>query len=367
MWRSAPAGASPMSDDLNARMERLERSMQQLERRLERINQRLDGRRSEAPPTEDTVAALAGDEMIVRAYKLPDRVREQVWELMSRADVPVLVSPGQDEIVVHGNEAQQRAFRDFAILLAPGETEVRSLPLPAEKRDAVVTLLSKAAKVRAEGDAVRIEGDQRTLAAVTDFVKMIHPEEVTVNLAPVAGVPAGVGPGLTAIIQGDLGQRAHEYTRSAEELTAQTGELTRLAELLRSRIDQSVKGTDEDAKAALEDRLESIQNRIEEMRDRATDLNERARELEQRAREQGKGPSATAPVMSLPRTTTLTRSSPVTLLGTGTTVSSAPLTVSLPTTTLSTGSTTLPAPVTTLAPSTVRLAPGAATTPAPTR
>jgi hypothetical protein len=60
----------------------------------------------------------------VQSYELPDGRLQALTELMVRSDVPVLVSPGDDSIKVHGTTLQQTIFGHFVNMIAPSGAHV---------------------------------------------------------------------------------------------------------------------------------------------------------------------------------------------------------------------------------------------------
>ncbi|MCC6660887.1 MAG: hypothetical protein IT437_08375 [Phycisphaerales bacterium] len=67
--------------------------------------------------TLESPAGQPGD--AVRVYRVSGGKLQALWNLMSRDDVPVVVSQEEGGIAVHGNEAQQRAFSAFIRIINP--------------------------------------------------------------------------------------------------------------------------------------------------------------------------------------------------------------------------------------------------------
>ncbi len=123
--RSQPGTPRPAGDggDLEQRLDSLERRLDGMEQRMDRLLDRLE-RRGEAPGSDTPMAVVVGEgETVARTYRLPEDLSERICDLMAREDVPVLVTPGDGEIVVHGDEHQHRAFRNLVGLLSTDEGE----------------------------------------------------------------------------------------------------------------------------------------------------------------------------------------------------------------------------------------------------
>ena len=124
---------------------RLERRLRQLEERLlERFSEEMEHRIRERPPgvprnwrplaPPDAPQPWFGPESddaprSVRSYRLPEGKLKALADLMIRSDVPVLVTPREDRIEVHGTPAQQRIFRAFVNMIHP--------PAGADAKEAV--------------------------------------------------------------------------------------------------------------------------------------------------------------------------------------------------------------------------------------
>ena len=130
--------ASGDEDDLEARLERLERMVDKLAQKLgapceekpgekerkreqEREARRMRLRSAPRPPAPPKPPAMPRlEEQTVREYKLSSEGKlKALTELMAREDVPVLISPMEDGIQVHGTEAQQMIFKAFVDMIDP--------------------------------------------------------------------------------------------------------------------------------------------------------------------------------------------------------------------------------------------------------
>ena len=91
-----------------------------------------------APPAPTPALSTTSSELAL-AYHLPAGRLEALTSLMVRSDVPVLVSPEHDRLIVHATRDQHAAFASFARLICPegvtitdelGEPAGDALPLP---------------------------------------------------------------------------------------------------------------------------------------------------------------------------------------------------------------------------------------------
>ncbi|MEX2218604.1 MAG: M56 family metallopeptidase [Phycisphaerales bacterium] len=233
---AAPGTPAPRGQqgDLERRIERLERSLERLEQRLDRMHQQMDRRGDAGSADLFTALAIAPDATVIRSYTLPEGLCQDVIGLMSRQDVPVLVSPGDGEIAVHGTEAQQRAFRDFVTLIAPGEKTVR---------------------------AARVTD----LAPVT--IELDHPHD------PLAVPPPD------AKLLGTLQEQAGDYAALAGQLGEHHEHLGELLKLAGEHAAAGHHGLSQEARADLEAKIEAINERIESVREHIESVSERAEEL----------------------------------------------------------------------------------------
>ncbi|MCP4246126.1 MAG: M48 family metalloprotease [bacterium] len=108
---------------LAKRLARLEKQLQKMAEELEAVSSQLSGGGGRgrggdltplfAPPANDNKKEM------VRKYVLPEGKLEALTALMSRSDVPVLIEPGEEVIVVHGTARQQAIFAAFVELIHP--------------------------------------------------------------------------------------------------------------------------------------------------------------------------------------------------------------------------------------------------------
>jgi len=228
-------------------------------------------------------------ETIARCFKLPEGKLEALMELMVRADVPVLVSPGQGCIEVHGTPQQQIIFEAFCLMIN-GEDQVKQYPLSAGKLEALSKLM-----VRPDVPIFVSPGDKGIEVHATDleqhvfeaFIKMIEPGEAAKG--KVKGgtyVPAPAPPKAPKAMKAPKppkapkamkapkppkAPKALEYERKA---VAQVQELQKLSAMLKSLEKQA---------SSLEMKAEQVWQKAEELEQKAEQLEEQADEIEEGA------------------------------------------------------------------------------------
>jgi beta-lactamase regulating signal transducer with metallopeptidase domain len=68
------------------------------------------------------VDMISGDDTYTEIYELPTGRLEALTDLMRRSDVPVMIEPHDDHIVLHGNKLQHTIFGAFVEMLADDQT-----------------------------------------------------------------------------------------------------------------------------------------------------------------------------------------------------------------------------------------------------
>jgi hypothetical protein len=117
-------------EDLEARLARLERLVERLAKRLGAApDPRPRPKAPPAPPAPPTrlprparPPTFVPGETIARTYTLssPGKLQD-LTQLMARPDVPVLISPKEDAIEVHGTEVEHAIFKAFVDMIDPKE------------------------------------------------------------------------------------------------------------------------------------------------------------------------------------------------------------------------------------------------------
>jgi hypothetical protein len=190
--------------DLEARIERLERHLEKIARQLEQsqgyTRWAAPGpkvpawpdmpEKPEFPEMLSTPEALAtvgffapgpDEGEVVRAYKVPKGRLKALAKLMVRADVPTRVSVLDDDIEVHGTVADHLVFKAFVDIITKEEETDRTYRLSEGKLKALTELMARddvpvLISPREKGIAVR--GSPAVQAIFKAFVDMIEPKHV---------------------------------------------------------------------------------------------------------------------------------------------------------------------------------------------
>lgn len=268
-------------DDLERRLERLERQNAELNKKLDRLANALErvgasgrgrnapaarsapsatgarrGRAPREPRAPRTPRATAGrrgmlvqplvpnpvqppaapgrDELIARSYRLPKGQLKDLTELMIRADVPVLVSPHDDHIEVHATEAHHRIFKAFVNMIHPTGSRSGGRGIGAGRSGAGPRPQPADAPRRSRGSALR--GARRSA---------------------------------------EQADQAAQEARRADEIAAQA--MARAAEFetqIAALLNQM---------RALESQAEAVEEQAEEIEEQAEELSERAEEIAEKA------------------------------------------------------------------------------------
>jgi beta-lactamase regulating signal transducer with metallopeptidase domain/cytochrome c556 len=120
------------NDDIDARMDRLERQMNELMSKLDHLGvppsppgtplpTSFPRMRALAPrrAIRSSPAAQSGEDIVSRNYLLPEGKLKALTELMIREDVPIKVSPGAESITVMATPEQHEHFEAFIEMINP--------------------------------------------------------------------------------------------------------------------------------------------------------------------------------------------------------------------------------------------------------
>jgi len=126
----------------------------------------------------DTPDFIGKGEAIVRAYHVSSGKLAALVELMARQDVPILIRPRDDAIEVHGTDAQHAAFADFVNLIDAQE-EVVEYHVPPGRLEALTQLMSRAdvpVLISPGDDRIKVHGTALELDIFRRFVDIIAPD-----------------------------------------------------------------------------------------------------------------------------------------------------------------------------------------------
>ncbi len=124
------------------------------------------------------------------AYKLNAGQLEALTALMVLDDVPILVSPGHDKIVVHATPAQHASFGAFVAMISGGDKDDTFYELPAHKNKALSNLMARpdvSIIVDLGKKGIEVEGTPLEQAVFKAFVDLINPPQNRVSSKSISG------------------------------------------------------------------------------------------------------------------------------------------------------------------------------------
>ena len=264
-------------DDLEARMARLERAMEKLNRLLEKQDRLFEKGKVEVvvpkiapvrpvppvpavPPVQNAphagtwiwkdgelitppnlepglnIAIQKANERqktVSREYKLPKGKLEALTKLMVREDVPVLVTPGDDSITVHGTARQQKIFKAFVNLINPSDEN-------CEVEDVQVLI-----GMGDDGEVIDLSGIQNLHGWYSSDFPQVYSEAMNSykDVMKLYGKQMRDMPDLAELkleglgnihleLQSQLEEQASQLEKQAAELEAQAAELAQQAEAM---------------------------------------------------------------------------------------------------------------------------------------
>jgi len=206
-------------------------------------------------------------ELMIRSYELPEGKLAALTELMIRPDVPVLVSPGEDHIDVHGTPQQHIIFEAFC-LMVDGEEQVETYKLSEGKREAVLELMIRSdvpIRVSEQPDGIKVFGTALEQRVFKAFVDMIDPKTGPKDAPTLRVIPRA----------GTVEKKAKQYELKAKGQMHQLGALrARLQSLEKQAARQEANAEQFRMKA------ERLEEKLEEIEEQADDLEEAAEDLE---------------------------------------------------------------------------------------
>jgi hypothetical protein len=229
--------------------------------------------------------AVASEKTETRTYELPKGKLEALTQLMVRQDVPVYVSPGEDSITVHGTPMQHIIFEAFCTMIN-GEDQVKQYPLSEGKLQALSDLMIRPdvpILVSPGDEAIEVHGTDLEQHVFDAFIKMIEPGKadaghtgVTIGVVPAppkAPKAAGGAPWTKGEVKvkANVKAKAREYELKA---VAELQELKRLEAMLNSIEKQAL---------AFEEKSEQLREKAEALEEKAEALEEEAEEMEDSA------------------------------------------------------------------------------------
>ncbi len=121
-------------------MSELMESLHELEARMQRLHKELAAVHADGPSTDAGMAFVVADAKAPRdsdaklawAYVLPEGRLQSLTTLMVRSDVPILVSPESERLVVHATKGEHDTFTRFATMICPEGVTI--IDLETEKK-----------------------------------------------------------------------------------------------------------------------------------------------------------------------------------------------------------------------------------------
>lgn len=292
-------GQSNGSDEVEERLERLERQNEELQSRLDRLADALErmtggvrrggvggpradrpdrptppGRRDRPDRVPDPRRTVVPEgEVIARDYELPKDKLEKLCELMTRPDVPIPVRQHAGHIEVHATHSQHEAFKRFVDMIRSGWDD-HSYQLPEGKLEAMFGLMALndvPILVNREGDSIGVRATGPQHEIFLEFLRLVEPEA---SRRP--GATIGSNPVLrpTGVPRAD--KKAKEDHNAAARVVQQARKLQDAAAHVAAMNDEI---------RALEHHADEMESRAEELEMHAEELADRAEEVEARAEE----------------------------------------------------------------------------------
>lgn len=240
-------------------------------------------RAAETPEPDEP--SMDSGEVIVRSYALPEGKLQALAELMVRADVPVMVTPHDDRIEVHGTKEQHKRFQAFIELIHPegGVKVLRSSGRADEAKEAEKAYRAQA-KERSGRRSQFKEAQKELAAAEAELAGQLRHKDA--QIAALFGRSKGLlkaaeellekaerirekGEALAADAETqDDEARAHKLRAKARELDAEARTIERRAEELEREAEQlehDAERLEEEAESSAESRTGNLNALLEEI------------------------------------------------------------------------------------------------------
>ncbi|MBN2560566.1 MAG: hypothetical protein JXQ75_06520 [Phycisphaerae bacterium] len=217
-------------------------------------------------------------------YRLPEEKLKALTELMTRGDVPVMVSPGEDEITVHGGPAVQSVFGAFVNMIHPSDGTCKGSQGGVSVDPGRIATEAKQAARRAYEHAVKAHKASGTKQSKGSAGGMLKTPKAQHAMQEVLAKTAKLQREFEKLTQmaAELESKAEQIESDAEVLEAESDELFDEAQKLRDEASE----TDNHKQAArLRDKAEELEKRADSKEKKARELFKRAQEVEEKARE----------------------------------------------------------------------------------
>jgi len=249
-----------------------------------------------APPSRIAFAPSGNgdaccEKVVTRSYKLSEGKLAALTDLMRRDDVPILMRPGDDGIEVIGNQAQHMIFGAF-VKMIDGKDQTKSYELSEGKLSALTELMSRADVpiiIERGDDSITVHGTDLEQAIFGAFVKMISgATKVTqaIEVGPGADASARRWADVAKLYEREATQAyrpgAKQWAEAAAQLRVESGKAYRDNIKQWAQMAEQFKGQAGQAQAKqLEQVLRSVERQIARTVDRAARMADNSVRIEE--------------------------------------------------------------------------------------
>lgn len=232
-----------------------------------------------SPPDAPMVASTGVK--LARAYHMPKGRLHALSTLMVRSDVPVLVSPEHERLVVHATRAQHQTFASFAKMICPEGvmiTDEHGKPVA----DAMIQGQRGAVSVRAPEAA-------RQLAVARELERRVAGERsrgrIAADRAVMADQKLAVEAEYRALMRKSEGvlKDAERVYREAEKVHEESERMREKADVKREKADKYHEKGDYEKAARYEAEAEALEAKAEDLHRASEDLERKAEDIERQA------------------------------------------------------------------------------------
>jgi len=169
------------------------------------------------------------NKVFARKYELSEGILKDLTALMVRSDVPIIVAPHDDYIEVHANQAQHMIFSAFAKMINSDKETTKDYKLSGGKLEALTKLMSRADVpiiIEPNDNKMVVRGNALEQAVFGAFVQMLNQSSAVAVSAPASPSRIAFAPnGEWAVIADELRSAAgklHELPKGEWAAIAET-------------------------------------------------------------------------------------------------------------------------------------------------
>jgi beta-lactamase regulating signal transducer with metallopeptidase domain len=169
-------------------------------------------------------APAAPKKVLTKTYELPNGRLEALTELMSRDDVPVLIRPGENGITVIGTLDQQMVFQAFVDLVTSDDELQKKYELPKGRLEALSEFMIRSdvpVLISPQDDGIVVHGNRLQQTIFGAFVDMITNDARMEEIRGYQGQAGSPAPPATELAR-TYEQRARQQQAMSHELRAQS-------------------------------------------------------------------------------------------------------------------------------------------------